>query len=156
VLAPLNLDVAAHTPPAAAAPVVAAAAATPAPLTVAAPAVAAAVAAPAPRTAAVPAAAATVAAPAPLDAAAAAPATLLLFFPLPFLFFPPPLLLVLLLLLLDGLEPDGPRCPTLDFGDLSPLVCDMSTGERGTSPDSSLIVMGSPTPPDLGGSGAPS
>ena len=44
------------------------------------------------------------------------------------LFSPPLLLLVLLLLLLDGVEPDGPWSPTLDFRRLGPLVRDMSAG----------------------------
>ena len=47
---------------------------------------------------------------------------LILFLLLSLLFSPPPLLLDLFILLLDGLEPDGPWCPSLDLRGPDPLA----------------------------------
>jgi len=66
----------------------------------------------------------------------------------PFLLLSPPLL--------DGVEPDRPRrlFPNKRGLDLLPVV--RASFESGSPPDPSLMVIGSPTSPDWGGSGPPS
>ena len=66
---------------------------------------------------------------------------------MPFLFLFPPLL--------DEVEPGGPWHPFPNKRASTLLSIVRASFESGSPPDSSLTVMGSPTPPDWGGSGLP-
>jgi len=66
------------------------------------------------------------------------------------------LLLLFLLLLLDGVKPGRPGRPSRDERSLGLLVYRTGILEVPSPPDPSLMVMGSLSTPDRGGSGAPS